>query len=138
MSIIEKAASRIDRQRSTAGAVPVTPAPREPVVAPEAVPVLETPVAPTMVSPPEPATVLMSDVPPATPSAAPPVRPRTRQVDLDLAKMRDMGLVTAAGGRTALLEEFRIIKRPLLNRAFGERDPGGQPPNLIIDRKSVV
>ena len=26
--------------------------------------------------------------------------------------MRDMGMVTAAGGRTTLVEDFRIIKRP--------------------------
>ncbi|WP_313030935.1 XrtA-associated tyrosine autokinase [Massilia alkalitolerans] len=137
MSIIEKAASRIDRQRSNVVAVPVTPAPDEPVAATEAVVVLEATVAPTMVSPPDAATVPVSDIPSSPPSAATPARLRTRQVDLDLAKMRDMGLVTAAGGRTTLLEEFRIIKRPLLNRAFGERVPGGMPPNLIMITSSL-
>ena len=58
-------------------------------------------------------------------------------VELDLAKMRDMGMVTAAGGRTTLLEEFRIIKRPLLKRAFGERAGGEMPPNLIMITSSL-
>nr|WP_269143671.1 XrtA-associated tyrosine autokinase [Massilia phyllostachyos] len=76
--------------------------------------------------------------PAVTPAAAKAaVRGSPRVVELDLAKMRDMGLVTAAGGRTSLLEEFRIIKRPLLKRAFGERKDGEMPPNLIMVTSSL-
>jgi protein-tyrosine kinase len=46
-------------------------------------------------------------------------------------------MVTAAGGRTTLLEEFRIIKRPLLKRAFAERAKGEMPPNLIMITSSL-
>nr|WP_308633005.1 XrtA-associated tyrosine autokinase [Massilia norwichensis] len=56
---------------------------------------------------------------------------------MDLARMRDLGMVTAAGGRTSLLEDFRIIKRPLLQRAFGERKPGEKPGNLIMVTSSL-
>ncbi len=134
MSIIEKAASRIDRQRSNAVAVPVSTGPvvvnepsLEPV--PETV-VLEAPAAavPSPVSSAAPA-----------PEADAPVagRANARMVELDLEKMRAMGMVTAAGGRTTLLEEFRVIKRPLLKRAFAERAPGAMPPNLIMLTSSL-
>jgi exopolysaccharide/PEP-CTERM locus tyrosine autokinase len=46
-------------------------------------------------------------------------------------------MVTAAGGRTPLLEDFRIIKRPLLQRAFAERAPGANPGNLIMITSSL-
>jgi exopolysaccharide/PEP-CTERM locus tyrosine autokinase len=126
VSIIEKAASRIDLQR-TAAAQPVPTG-----VVPEsarlhgAVPPSIPPVAP-------PALPLGAGH--AAPGALP--RAAARAVDLDLERMRAMGLVTAAGGRTALLEEFRIIKRPLLQRAFAERAPGDKPANLIMVTSSL-
>ncbi|WP_332876015.1 XrtA-associated tyrosine autokinase [Massilia sp. S19_KUP03_FR1] len=64
-------------------------------------------------------------------------RSTTRKVDLDLARMRDLGMVTAAGGRTALVEDFRVIKRPLIKRAFAERAPGDLPGNLIMVTSSL-
>lgn len=121
MSIIEKAASRIDQQRQNAA--PVNPAasivPAEPplVEAPAAV-LVDVPVAPA------PTPDLAADAAPAP--------ARTRRVELDLGRMRELGMVTAAGGRTNLLEEFRIIKRPLLKRAFAERGPKDNPANLIM------
>jgi len=65
------------------------------------------------------------------------VRSTARKVDLDLARMRDLGMVTAAGGRTSLVEDFRIIKRPLIKRAFAERAPGDIPGNLIMVTSSL-
>lgn len=148
MSIIEKAASRIDRQRNSAVAVPVTPAEAGIQVAAPAVAVLDEPAAaPAAIAAAAPAPAAapaappVSEAPPAAPRAAPSAAPagrsRPRQVELDLAKMRDMGLVTAAGGRTTLLEEFRIIKRPLLKRAFAERATGAMPSNLIMITSSL-
>jgi receptor protein-tyrosine kinase len=143
VSIIEKAASRIDRQRSSAVAVPVTtPADSADaslalaVPAAEPVAVLEAPAAsPTAIPAPAPASVAAPET--AAPAAPAGGRANPRMVELDLAKMREMGLVTAAGGRTTLLEEFRIIKRPLLKRAFGERAEGAMPPNLIMVTSSL-
>lgn len=66
-----------------------------------------------------------------------PARPAVRKVELDLNRMRDMGMVTAAGGRTSLVEDFRIIKRPLLKRAFAQRQPGENPGNLIMVTSSL-
>jgi exopolysaccharide/PEP-CTERM locus tyrosine autokinase len=124
VSIIEKAASRIDHQRSSAA--PATPAA-------EAVPAARAPLAPAPIVPMAPL------LPPAVAESAAPAAPRhsTRKVELDLARMRDLGMVTAAGGRTTLLEDFRIIKRPLLQRAFAERGPGEKPGNLIMMTSSL-
>jgi len=61
----------------------------------------------------------------------------TRKVDIDLARLRDMGMVTAAGGRTSLVEDFRIIKRPLLKRAFTPQAAGERPGNLIMVTSSL-
>ncbi|TQK05230.1 XrtA-associated tyrosine autokinase [Herbaspirillum sp. SJZ107] len=144
MSIIEKAASRIDQQRSAAATatgtatVPDTDAVR--AIPPVAV------AAPPAV-PPAPAVVMPAAEPVAVPAAAPaqpakeaerpPQKFSTRRVELDLARMRDLGMVTAAAGRTRLLEDFRVIKRPLLQRAFIERAPGARPNNLIMITSSL-
>lgn len=43
-----------------------------------------------------------------------------------------MGLATSADMRTSLVEDFRIIKRPLLKRAFAARAANDRPGNLIM------
>lgn len=42
-----------------------------------------------------------------------------RLVDINLARLHRMGMVTHDGGRTPAAEDFRIIKRPLLRSATG-------------------
>lgn len=71
------------------------------------------------------------------PAEAPRARAATKRVELDLNHMRDSGMVTAAGGRTTLVEDFRIIKRPLIKRAFAARNPGDKPGNLIMITSSL-
>ena len=134
MSIIEKAASRIDLKRNAAAARTPEPAAIDAIeAAAAAAPIAPAPGVPVHATPApgEPA--------PAAEQAAP--RPAqkfsTRRVELDLNRMRDMGMVTAAGGRTRLLEDFRVIKRPLLQRAFAERKAGDKPGNLIMVTSSL-
>jgi protein-tyrosine kinase len=89
---------------------------------------------------PEPTIAATAPVAPVTSAKADreqAVRSTARKVDLDLARMRDLGMVTAAGGRTSLVEDFRIIKRPLIKRAFAERAPGDIPGNLIMVTSSL-
>ena len=134
MSIIERAAKRIDEARGAAA--PATG------VTPES----------AVVRSPAPAAIATAPVPPVLPpvSAPPPVALHTdiepvavapkqsaQRVELDLVRMRQVGLVTAASGRTTLLEDFRIIKRPLLQRAFSERGPADKPGNLIMVTSSL-
>ena len=56
----------------------------------------------------------------------------TRSADINLARLQQLGMVTPDGGRTAVAEDFRIIKRPLLRSSRGL---DGQPirnGNLIV------
>lgn len=121
MSIIEKAAKRITTKQDEDAAF-------MPAAAPV---ILDAPA-------PAPAPAPLSAALPPTDTAAPAQPPRSgREVELDLQRMQTMGLITAAGGRTTLLEDFRIIKRPLLKRAFGERAAGEKPANLIMVTSSL-
>jgi receptor protein-tyrosine kinase len=139
VSIIEKAARRIDLDRGQ-NKLP-TPVQAEPV----ADTAFETLAVPAIVAPPAPVTAAAAPALPAPETvhaghgsaAAPATRSSTRKVELDLAKMREMGMVTAAGGRTSLLEDFRLIKRPLLKRAFAEQSAGDNPGNLIMMTSSL-
>ena len=135
MSIIEKAAGRIEQKKEE----PTIGAPA-PLSAPEGI--IErsmharAPAAPAEpVAPTAPLASAAKAAPASEPSIAP--RPGARVVELDLARMQAMGLVTAAGGRTALVEDFRIIKRPLLKRAFAEPAQNGRPGNLIMITSSL-
>ena len=49
---------------------------------------------------------------------------------IDPERLRAQGMVTPDGGRTPIAEEFRIIKRPLIEHAFG--GAGGRHANLIM------
>ena len=136
MSIIEKAASRIDLKRNA-------PAARTPE--PDAIDAIEAAAAaaPIAPAPGESAATAAATAAPAAAPAAEQAAPRpaqkfsTRRVELDLNRMRDLGMVTAAGGRTRLLEDFRVIKRPLLQRAFAERKESDKPGNLIMVTSSL-
>ncbi len=146
MSIIEKAANRMDKRAQE------TPAPPD-AAASEAIPAAPEPLivkaaaaaaaAPTPAPAPAPAVAPAPVVPESAPAAEAPAAPAsaprrtTGMVELDLARMHAMGLVTAAGGRTTLVEDFRIIKRPLLKRAFAARGPGDKPGNLIMITSSL-
>ncbi len=143
MSIIEKAARRIDLERSQ------PPVPAQAPVINTGIDILEPAAALPPPLPPAPV-VAAPAVPPAAPILQAPdavqtaahspgttIRQSARKVELDLAKLRDTGMVTAAGGRTSLVEDFRIIKRPLLKRAFEEGTSGGNPGNLIMLTSSL-
>jgi exopolysaccharide/PEP-CTERM locus tyrosine autokinase len=128
VSIIEKAASRIEQRRDPGAPSSATPAAGQPVSEAFAAATAAATAASPAAAPAPGAT-------PETESPAPKIH--TRQIDLDLERMRAMGMVTAAGGRTNVVEEFRIIKRPLLKRAFGEHVAGDKPNNLIMVTSSL-
>jgi protein-tyrosine kinase len=154
VSIIEKAASRIDLKRNAPAVPAKTPETATATATPaaadgniggvdtlEAINAIEASMADLHEAP-----TAAAAAPAAGPAAGKAKRaeaPRpagkfsTRRVELDLNRMRDLGMVTAASGRTRLLEDFRIIKRPLLQRAFADKAPGGQPGNLIMITSSL-
>lgn len=42
----------------------------------------------------------------------------SKKVDINLAQLHQLGMVTPDGGRTTVAEEFRLIKRPLIEKAL--------------------
>jgi len=125
VSIIEKAASRIDNNKD--------PAP--PALTPAATPMIEAAMAARAAAPLPPTPPISPTPRPAAPAKS--RKQSTKRVELDLNRMRDMGTVTAAGGRTMLVEDFRIIKRPLIKRAFAPAVAGERPANLIMITSSL-
>ena len=121
MSIIEKAASRIDNNKDLA--------------APAATPMIEAAMIEAAMTARAEAPRSPTPLPVATPAT--PRKQSTKRVELDLNRMRDTGMVTAAGGRTMLVEDFRIIKRPLIKRAFAPAVAGERPANLIMITSSL-
>jgi protein-tyrosine kinase len=147
VSIIEKAASRIAQRDPFIDAAALDEAAaiavaerasveRAPV---ERAPVERAPAEPAVVPQPANAAAPMAkliDEPHGTdePRAR---RHQVHRIELDLAGMSRRGLVTSAGGRTPMVEEFRIIKRPLIKRAFAARKAGDNPGNLIMVTSSL-
>ncbi len=97
--------------------VPVAP-PAAPVPAAEAAPVAAVVPAPVVETPAAPAPAV-----PVPPAAAPAVFSAVRH-PIDRAHLRDQGLIVPEGAVSALLEEFRIVKRQLLLQAAELRCEG--------------
>lgn len=55
-----------------------------------------------------------------------------KRITLNLAKMRQYGIVTPDEGRTQIAEQFRVIKRPLLTNAFNKGPGMIKNGNLIM------
>jgi len=138
VSIIEKAANRLGHARP-ADAATEAASPPAPAAAPAAEAVHAAPVAAPAAAAPAAATpaVAAAPAPASLPARGDGSRRTAHTVELDLMRMHESGLVTAAGGRTALVEDFRIIKRPLIKRAFAARKPGDNPGNLIMITSSL-
>jgi receptor protein-tyrosine kinase len=58
---------------------------------------------------------------------------RTRnRVKLDMERLRSSGMVTSYSDRTQIAEEFRLVKRPLLLKAFASASNAVENGNLIM------
>jgi receptor protein-tyrosine kinase len=56
----------------------------------------------------------------------------TQYGEINLAKLKEAGMITPDGDRTQLSEEFRIIKRPLLTNAFNRGAAPIKNGNLVM------
>jgi exopolysaccharide/PEP-CTERM locus tyrosine autokinase len=56
----------------------------------------------------------------------------SRRVEINLEQLHRLGMVTPEGGRTPVAEEFRMIKRPLIKHALSKGDIGNRHNNLIM------
>ena len=124
MDLIQRAAERLKRSgelnlveqaaaKLASAAPPAAPEPPAPVVASVVAPVIS-----------------------GAPAAAAPAIGGTRRpgpyVTLDLGKLQVAGFVTPTGSRTRIAEEFRVIKRPILLRAFATGEERIESGNLIM------
>lgn len=117
MSLIEKAAQRLEKLKQAAGEDIDT---LEPVA----------PVAPRAAEP-EPAPAMQSSaVPRSAPMHANPIV--SRSVAIDLERLHHIGMVTPEHSRSPLAEEFRVIKRPLLHNATASGPAAVVNGNLIM------
>ena len=56
-----------------------------------------------------------------------------RFCNIDLEALSNKGIITPGSARTRIKEEFRLIKRPLLDKAFGAKSArGGKHKNVIM------
>lgn len=124
MSLIEKAAQRLDQLKQASAEPGDEPAQTVPPQAPLKPMVAET------------ATVEVKDaaksseVPLTTPQAQSAAMSRTVHIDLDMLAAK--GMVTPDQPRTAIAEEFRVIKRPLLRNATDTGPARITNANLIM------
>lgn len=124
MSLIEKAAQRLDQLKQATAEPGDEPAELQPVPA----------VAPVEALADEGT----ASTPLARSSAPPLVQPQvraapvSRSVTIDLAMLHEKGLVTPDRPRSTIAEEFRVIKRPLLRNVNEEGPARIDNANLIM------
>jgi protein-tyrosine kinase len=64
--------------------------------------------------------------------------PHANQVTIDLGKLRRQGLITPQDQRSRIAEEFRLIKRPLIQNAFNHSTGKTNKGNLIMVTSAVA
>ena len=57
---------------------------------------------------------------------------QSRYAEIDLDRLADMGFLTPKGGRSRIREEFRVIKRGVLQNALQPGRSRGLPGNLVM------
>jgi receptor protein-tyrosine kinase len=131
MNTIEQAAKRLEELRragvdvTPVAAAPVPPqAPAAQAQPPAPAPVVAAPTAPIAA----PAAVAA----PAPEATEPADERRSRTIELDLAHMARCGLLVPGNPRSQQEEEFRIIKRPLLENVRGQTAARPRRANIIM------
>ena len=127
MSIIEKAISKLDQNKNSATEVHAAPASTiAHPSAPPATPVtpIETPRAPI-------------EAVKAQPSASQLEQPHSKKVEIDLEQLVTLGMVSPHTDRSNISEEFRRIKRPLLDKIFKDNSNDAKHKNLIMVTSSL-
>lgn len=55
-----------------------------------------------------------------------------KRISFDLDRLHQQGIVTPAHGKSQIAEQYRIIKRPILKKAFGKENEYIENGNLIM------
>jgi protein-tyrosine kinase len=139
VSTIQQAAKRLEQLKRSGIEVDVGPVDRsetEETPRTEAVPLRvakELDAGPFRASP---STTSPAPVQPPVPTTNRVGRPG-RYVEIDLARLSVEGYVTPDAPRSRVAEEFRVIKRPLLNNASGKSTPLVRQANRIMVTSSL-
>lgn len=64
-------------------------------------------------------------------------RVHSKKIELDLARLQELGMVTPDGPRTGVAEEFRAIKRGLITTVLEQKGESSRPSNLIMVTSSL-
>lgn len=121
-SLIEQAAKRLEQLRQAGIEIPDVVAP--PVVA-------KAPARPADAA--EAATVIA-----APREVLPEPAPTSRRIELDLDAIAAAGIVTPNAPRSRLADQYRVIKRPLINNAMGRGAARIAHGNLIMVTSAVA
>lgn len=127
MSIIEKAISKLDQNKNSATEVHAAPA--STIAHPSAPPA--TPVTP--IETPRPPIEAVK----TQPSASQLEQPHSKKVEIDLEQLVTLGMVSPHTDRSNISEEFRRIKRPLLDKIFKDNSNDAKHKNLIMVTSSL-
>ena len=149
MSLIEQAAKRLEELRRAGAALPEGPAS-------PAVPDSGAKARPDHVPTPE-ALVRELNIREAGIASAPAVRPvatdtfaesRARQVvpesrpkvrvEIDLARLKELGFVTPDAPQSQIADEFRVLKRPILQNAYARSAARIRNGNLVLVTSSLA
>ena len=145
MSIIEKAAQRLEQLRKAGVEAPTVVAgqgaePKPATPAPEAVAVAERPATTRQ-------TVHLADTPAivAAPSGAPDAKPhrpaesgrRSKIVEIDLVALAAAGYITPEAQRSQIADEFRVLKRPIIKNAQGGAESTVARGNCVMVTSAV-
>ncbi len=128
MSIIEKAVDKLD----TGEPRPRAPTPPPSARRPPPVEALEAEIERESAQAQASAAVRSIELPSGVESAR-----RSREVTLDMARIRGSGVLTPGDTDGQLAEECRLIKRPLLVHAFGETVTPSPRRNLVMVTSSL-
>lgn len=118
-SLIEQAAERLEQLRQAGAVLPPMPAP----------------VTPSDRGPSAEAQQVATQAPAVEAHAADDATAevqRSKSVDLNLASLAVMGYLTPGSPRTAMADQYRVIKRPLIKNAVGQGAATLNHANLIM------
>ena len=68
----------------------------------------------------------------AAAAARPPASRQSRYAEIDLERLASMGLLTPTAARSRIKEEYRVIKRSVLQNAFQPGRTRGLPGNMVM------
>ncbi|TBO30249.1 chromosome partitioning ATPase [Aquabacterium lacunae] len=104
---------------------------------PDDLPPLPGPSAPGLPVPAERATVPSPDMPSEKKARQPLGQPVSRSIEIDFDRLAAMGFVTPSSPRSSVADQYRVIKRPLLDNARGRSAAHVLHGNLIMVTSSM-